>query len=407
MEATDFGPYGEREFSGILLESTENKEVWYARMLDRYHEMYRLELDLKTKGASTRETDPINLQRDRLHKQLERLGRDFGRSKDVVLGDVIGREGNLGEYGLPEFGLMTPEQGNDWGFIGFDRRDMNRGQFLARADRTREQDILQQQQIDRQYEEDGATTERAPPLEPVIRSHKRAWLGEYIFQDKLARGQVAVIFGTRFTVDIQQEPVTIEPPGYREKFRRAAAAAETLRAGGMTAHLFVQTVGAYHDTTTVIGIAVPAAAVDLEVVGLLRRDRARLGVRTEDMDAELTEREYLERLHPPTEGPAQWEDMARALLYGGHLSRPSSPSDGFERLVDTLKALAKSSSEPLTPAQVFTAAQSFIPKMTEKKFGQVVEKYLVEHRAELREAHAEFLAVHQKYFGTRTKEPRG
>lgn len=287
-EALKLGSLTDQEMTIIFSELLEEKELWYARMLDRYHEMYALERELIAQKADDAETRPINLDRDRLHKQIEKLGRDFGKTKEMVLADVMAREGNLGEFLLPEYGIMTPEQvmtHSRLAFPGLDNEKLRQGTYCF--SQTTEEVLG----YERSYQEREAYREPIAVREGFVRG-----LGERSFVSGILPHEIVVIFGAMFTVDIHRRSVEIEPPGFPEKFRRAARVMDILREKDIDAKLFNQTLGGYHDTTTVVGVVIPANVLESDLVGLLRNNRGSYGIRSEDLRLPIVEQEYQDHL---------------------------------------------------------------------------------------------------------------
>lgn len=396
----DLGPVEARAFTAMLVESGEKRQVAYAALLDRYHELYAMENDLRRSMASQGEIEPVNRDRDLLHKQLERLGASIGKSKDTVLCDVLGREGNLGEYHLPEYALVTPDQadGSDRFGVGAFNADPRRyASFTSDVAQTSATDLLQQQ---KQRQESGFSTESREEFES-----NRPEAGSRKSVDTLVPGEVAVIFGTTYTQGTKNnDRISIEPPGYPERFRRAVAALDALQKQGVSALLFERQVGAYHVTASFFGVVVPAQSIDPTVVGLLRSNRSLFGIRPEDMDADIVPRDYQEHLrtgyrepiieiyfdlrsllYKTADGLSDGESAALEDRYNG--MRTESPelaqlyeSDGVEYVIRVFQ-------------RVFMTANAQVVQMVRDELTRSVN----ERETKTRE---EFLAMHKEFFGT-------
>lgn len=382
----------ERELAAVLSADRSGQEFWYAIMLDRYHEMYADERLIKGKSRVNDDAEyrGLNKGRDDLHKQLERLGKQLGKTKDMVLADVMAREGNLGEYLLPEYGVLTCDQLDEDGaqFGGNTYDDVRRGRFvhaIPSATALENRRKLDEWRRENDIPERGVETRSFTA--PVV-----GMPGEQEFSVGLRSGEAAIIFGNTFTVDIQQDPVEITPPGYPERVRRAIRAVETLRARGVNARTFMHTVGAYHDTVTVVGIAVPVDAIPVDVVGLLRDNRSEYGVRLEDMDARTVEEEYRAGLEEPQDGAPLW-----LFEFINLLSRQFS-NDGIRKLyamVENPSALAWSVSE------WSSEIEKMFPKLKRTAIDEAMQQALASQAARMRERQQLVEDMHERFFGKR------
>ncbi len=386
-----FGPLSEREISVAAGSDRSGQETWYAAMLDRYHEMYALERKIRSKNRGIGGGDEhagMNAGRDRLHKQLERLGNSLGKSKDAVLADVMAREGNLGEYELPEFGVLVPDQigEREYGFGGIDYGDIRRGRFVHAST---SKSALDQKRAGGSWREEAGMPEGSREISPVEATV--AGLSEkQAFASGLLPGEAAVIFGNTFTVEIQQHPVEITPPGYPERVRRAIRASKALRERGVDARAFMHTIGTYHDTVTVVGVAVPVEKIPVETVGLLRGDRSLYGVRLEDMDARLVEEEYRAELAEP-DGRIEAFHVIQAFY---ELGAP-------KRILDQVTSSLDGESLTWLPETLGEALKLRFPEIKPAMIDEVAERAVGTRVFEEKERHELLLREHARFFGKR------
>lgn len=270
----------------ILRGDEEARRSGYADMIDRYHDIFDFLKEMEKEGLPGR--IEVDRMRDRLHKQLLEVGQTLGKDAADVQADLLRREGNLAEYGLPEYGLIAHEDisadpYDAWSFGGLEI-DKRRGAFSRQMSA---KELLKQQKEwarlrtrARGEADEGDGAFREQYREKTIDVPD---VGTVKITSRLKPGEVVVIFGLMFTVDIQQESCPITPADYTERLRRAARAAAAY--GGT---LFKHTIGAYHDTTTLIGVAIPSERLE-EVSRLLRENQATFGVRKRDLDPRVVE----------------------------------------------------------------------------------------------------------------------
>ncbi len=399
MEPTDFGPLNEREVSVVLMESTEGKETWYAKMLDRFHEIYQLELSLKKEGADNSEIKPINDDRDRLHKQLERLGKALGKNKDQVLADVMAREGNLGEYLLPEYGVITSSQLEPDYVKGFRNDDLRHGRFLRTQNS--EEVLVQDRAYPPHHYDEKQVSEIAAQEEGLL--YEIPGLGKRKTCYTLAPHEAAIIFGTTFTVDIGQDPVEIQPPGFPERFRRAAHAVDALVRAGVETKIFHHTSGAYHDTTTLVGMIVPVDHIQDEVVGLLRNHRDLYGVRPEDLDPRQVQKDYqghLDSMKVDSETISAL-DVIRIVLKDlpSELENYQLPDYDLVMMWQEIDGKEEQLGHRVTAEEVVKMIYQKFPLLSAGSIEDLIKRD-TDQRVSVKKRHLrEFLSRHQHFFG--------
>ncbi|MBI4098859.1 MAG: hypothetical protein HY437_02430 [Candidatus Magasanikbacteria bacterium] len=273
----------------ILNSNEKDRRQSYAEMLDRYHDIFEFLKELETMGASGR--IQVDQMRDRLHKQLLRVGETLQKNAAEVQVDLLRREGNLAEYGLPEYGILSAVDifpGSIYDQHGFGGLDVNRknqgfSRTLSEAKLLNEKNEWNEDNdADDEYKEEFLKRGRVVDVPPF---------GMVPYVETLQLNKVAILFGISFTIDIESESCPMIPADYPERLRRAFSAAQELNGS-----LFMRTVGAYHDTTTVIGVVVDAEQLDPVAVGLLRNQRPRFGIRKEDMDSMVIEHDLKEEI---------------------------------------------------------------------------------------------------------------
>lgn len=282
-EEVDFGPIAKKEFEAILEKEESEREFFYAKMIDRYkdvHDFYRKSSgDLDSKPAFL---ESLDRRRDLLHKQLEQLGLTIGKSKDMVLGDLLCREGNLGDEYLPQYGLITADEIEDT--FGFESLAVDRiKQTFSRGISAEEK--INRLTERREWEHDSREGEVYEEEEPRIWKENVPGVGEVDVFASLQKDEVAILFGSTFTIDIARESVDITPPTYWERQRRAVRFAEKVGA-----KVFSTTVGAYHNTVTTFGIAIPASRIK-DVAHDLRVGQDEFGILPGQMDPEEIEKD--------------------------------------------------------------------------------------------------------------------
>ncbi len=274
----ELGPLPVNEFTELFKETDGEKlSLTYARLIDRYNEIHDFEKECIAKGEDAGFIAKVSQDRDRLHKQLEQFAlAKFEKGKDDVLADLLSREGNLSEYRLPEYGVITEsfipdEDLGDFDFGGYVNRDLENGSFT----RTKSfEEIVRQNQSTHPSLRNPEPFSYTIPLLNEKRDCKRV----------LQKGEFGILFASRFTIDIMQERVEIYPPSYAERMRRLLALQDYLRDQGIELPLLSTEAGSWHVTTRVEGIVVPTELLDPYIVGVLRNNRDRFGIRTEDMD---------------------------------------------------------------------------------------------------------------------------
>ncbi len=279
----------------------EQKELEYKRLVDVYHfelEKERVRSKRTPVGSlSPSESVAQTFRRDEIHKQLLDLGKQLGYGRDRVLADLVCREGNLGEYEIPEFGLLGHDEGKrcmwpitlqaDPKSIRFSRFGFETAEedpFFTKNDlersfkEEREEDIRSLKEF---YEKEGLDIKELENGDEEKEPNETEEDG-VIITWRLKFDEVAIIFGAKFLdiLDIGSSGVTMMPFDYLERERRAKMAA---RDYGVK--MFVHEAYAPHDHTTFVGLAVPVERLD-EIANRLRGDRDRFGVRPQDLDQE-------------------------------------------------------------------------------------------------------------------------
>lgn len=292
-QSADSWSLPEERLREILNCDKEERRLAYAEMLDRYHDIFDFLKELETMAASGR--IEVDRMRDRLHKQLFKVGKTLGKDVAEVQVDLLRREGNLAEYGLPEYGILSDvdifegsvyDQGAFGGLtINFRKQGFSR--IISEAKLLKDKKEWNMNQRNEAFDEDvGSYKEQ---------SRRRAItvppFGRVPVVETLRPHEVAILFGVSFTVDIDTESCPMIPADYPERLRRAVLAVQELEGT-----LFMRTIGAYHDTTTIFGVVVDAARLDSDVVGLLRGHRDRFGLRKEDMDLQVIEHDRKEEI---------------------------------------------------------------------------------------------------------------
>jgi len=384
-EISKFGSLNEQEISKIFSESMEERELWYARMLDRYHEIYTLERELIAKNADDAEIRPINFDRDRLHKQIERFGRDFGKTKEIVLADIIAREGNLGEFLLPEYGLLMPDQilnERECGVPGVIDEEFRRANFVFSGSAEKAHSLSRH--IHKENSENPSGIPRWNKEIPGI--------GERSVVSGLLPDEVLVVFGTMFNEDIKGASIEIEPPGFPEKFRRAARAVDALREQGIEADIFFKRLSIFHDATTVIGITILAKNLESHGVKLLRNSKDLYGIRPNDLPTEIVDLEYQNHTQGNIYAFRKW-DLWQMFSEVFEQEREIIAKDFFESEKYEKAPLYL----PTIDMQMEIVLDTY-PKFQEEK--EALRKFLVRYQERIRENFLQpFQEIHKKYFG--------
>ncbi|MDO8435202.1 MAG: hypothetical protein Q7S89_00785 [bacterium] len=276
----------------ILSSPEGERKRSYAEMVDRYHDIFGFLKELEAKSLSG--GIEVDRMRNRLHKQLLKVGSALGKDAADVQADLLRREGNLAEYKLPEYGILSGEdifEGSSYDQSAFGGLEIDRKRQGFSRDLS-EVDLLDHKRSHREMFEDFYGADFAK--QSVSSRWQRIEVppfGEIPVVETLQPNEVAVLFGIYFTVAIGNDSCPMVPADFPERLRRAVVAARELGGG-----LFMRTIGAYHDTTTVMGVVVDAARLESDVIGLLRDQKARFGIRKEDMDLQVVEHDRKEEI---------------------------------------------------------------------------------------------------------------
>lgn len=271
-------PLPDSELREILEGDEGARRMAYARLVDRYHALHGHIRDMRRQGEAVSQSEDI--MRDVLHKQIERVGATLEKAKDMVLCDLIARDGNLSEYRLPEYGLVTPDLFVDmYQVLGFSTDDIRRGRFERVTGAQEVIDHVRKMAELNKYE---PTYEPADRLEDVVFDAPEPGIGKIRTIYRILPGHVGVIFGTSFTADIHLECVEFQPTGFLERLRRAVQATEQLQKFGIAAETLSASFGGYHDTTRLVGVHVPADRLE-EAAGVIRNNRHAFSISPDDL----------------------------------------------------------------------------------------------------------------------------
>lgn len=95
----------------------------YIRLLDAYEKKFRKVkfLESRARGVFDEETRNIiqvaETERHNVHIELEAVGKRIGKNKDAIMIDILRKDGNLEEYDLPEFILLSSDDLNEYGNV--------------------------------------------------------------------------------------------------------------------------------------------------------------------------------------------------------------------------------------------------------------------------------------------------
>jgi len=214
----------------------------YAHLIDKYHQLFKKVKNLMRLHRDQFKIDDADKERDDVHKKLEELGLKLGKSKDRVLGDIMRREGNLAEYGLPSYGIIGAEDLFD--SFNFGAFNVNKSEDSFSREALEYSGIVNRI---RQNIKDEEIVRDIPVLVEVPN------IGKVEHVRGLKEDEIGIIFTSTFTTDVYQDPIEIRSAEFYEKWRRAVQAAQEFSVKPM--RLFS---GAYHETVTLVGVAIPA-----------------------------------------------------------------------------------------------------------------------------------------------------
>lgn len=283
----DLSPVPNEVFAEIMSGKEEERNRSYAELVDQYHGLFQKERAVRRRNPQDPTLPVLDAERDALHQQIIFLAESLGRNKESVTVDFIRREGNLGEYGLPEYGVVTAD--DLWNDFSFDSLDVDA--TTQRITRSLSETEVHGRRARFFEREDGWATPEATEKELERRSDE-TWNeplpegGVIATSSGLKQDEVAIILGTSSTNDINLESVEIQPKDYYERLRRCQKIVDEL--GG---RVFAHTTGAYHITTTLLGVAVPKGDME-RVAGLLRNQGETFGVREDELSQEAIQRDH-------------------------------------------------------------------------------------------------------------------
>src|SRR5580693_5658336 len=100
------------------LEDTTSND--YFDLIDAYNAKFRQIKGLLGRRANPRVEETIqrlDLERHDIHVRLAEIGSKLGKDANDVVADIMERSGDLREYGLPEFSLMTHHESSPLSFL--------------------------------------------------------------------------------------------------------------------------------------------------------------------------------------------------------------------------------------------------------------------------------------------------
>lgn len=262
---------------GAEKKELREKQKEYALLIDKYQSLFNQQRQLERMATSRDHRIAIlDDEREKLHRRLESLGKELGKSKHDVLGDIIRREGNLSEYGVKGYGVISHADlyhETNFGGLHIDRKTGMCRREVSEA-------ALLQGEIDDDYFPEGQENyEReyysvdVPEIGPV--SHRTS----------LEAGEFGIVFGSTFTMDIDYFDVEMRPPDYHERWRRAVKAAQEFGAEPL-----LMTMGGFHDTTTISGVVIRSEDIE-QFARLLRENPDRYSVVRSEIPADILDRD--------------------------------------------------------------------------------------------------------------------
>ncbi len=412
-EPTDFGPLNQGELDVLLRMDKEGRLDGYLQLVDRYHDIFQLVRSCGIDGSDAKVLQSMDKERDRLHKQIERVGTTFGKSKADVLADLIGREGNLGDYGLPEFAVISFQQLQDsdtFSVSGLDHNETKRENFARTAESAVQLHRNHRQflKINKMRDEGEPSSGEVSDTNSFLREVKGFGMVDVVSQ--IRPNELVIIFTSSFTIDIHQEPASIFPPGFYEKSRRACRAIKALALEGVQAKLFEHTTGAYHRTTSILGIVVPTDKIDPIVAGVLRSDKSSFGIRPEDLDRDLIKQEYLEDIqkNPFTPESMFFEEKILSQLLPevvNHLFSDKSDEEKSQLLTHYFKSVEAAvynshGVDASKKADLIQILHSTFPSIKPEDFERLIQIGFEYLNKDLELAQGEFLEFHKSFFGS-------
>lgn len=237
----------------------QEKEFLYYNLLSQYKTISQR---LKGFPVGDPENLSLDIQKNKIHSHLKRIGGELGKSQSEVFSDIIGNEGDLSDYGLQEFKVINYKGKKDLFAHSFSEGDS-------------EGDIP--------FEED------------VEIEGERA---KYMVGD-LRKDQMAIIF-------IREDFVGLVPPNpHRKWYRRSmfrdlpmhVAGTEEIKrrvvrfANDHDLPIFINDLVSHNFSSHTYGVVVDNENFD-RIVSSLRNNREKYGIRPEDLDQEVVERDW-------------------------------------------------------------------------------------------------------------------
>lgn len=266
------GPYSPEELTSILdTQSAENRKGHYWKTIERYKAFVAYMNDAsKQKHLSPSAFVDLDTKRRALHRQLEQIAHAIGMSSKEIFTDLLRGNGHLGDRGLEEFTLV-------------DRNDIQlmNGYFPDEIGDDGGESGEEWEQIESLG---GHTAQR------VVTRLRKGELGilfvRRIFATipdlrELVRGVKAKSY-TRF----MGPKVSLECRGERERIRRAIRLSEDLGVPLLHTSMFSHNV-----SDDILAIVVDKESIDL-VVATIRNHRDEYGIRSEDLPADIVEKDW-------------------------------------------------------------------------------------------------------------------
>lgn len=196
----------------------------------------------------------LDSERHDIHLKMLELGGKMGKSKADVLADLLREEGNLSEYGLPEFSLLVPED-IYWGYVGVNPKTL---QLESR------QESLKSYQGSKEMAESRKSE-----------TQEGSW--EYYPKTAIKEGYSLVVFGAepQGMRNLPEGGFPIEPKDYSERLRRAEKIAKEM--GFEVIHHSDGYIGNHGTSIYIMGVAVPNDKIEEFCSKIRERSDLRIG----------------------------------------------------------------------------------------------------------------------------------
>lgn len=233
----------------------QENESLYNNLLSQYKEISQ-----RLKGVPVGDPENFRLdnEKNRMHSHLKRIGGELGKSQSEVFSDIMGMEGDLSDYGLPEFKVINHE--------GM-QQSLGRGSF--------EGEIGVEEDIEIEGE-----------------------IAKYMVRD-LGKNKVAIIF-------TREDFVGLVPPNpHRKGYERSMFRGIPMHLSGIEEikrrvvrfandndlPVFMDDFFSHNFSSHTYGVVVDKENFD-RMVSRIRDNRERYGIRPEDLDQEIVERDW-------------------------------------------------------------------------------------------------------------------